>query len=232
MRTPPAAGVLALALLAGGPLACQPRGDSRPKPSIELQPCSGGGAGVAELECGEVEVEENRESPNGRTLKLRIAVARSTSRTPEADPVFLLAGGPGQGAAALAPMILHKFDAIRSERDLVFVDVRGTGSSAPLACDVEDPEDLEQVLGAAFEYDELADCLERYDDDLDLRQYTSAAMADDLDEIRAALGYERVNILAISYGTALAQVWIRRHGDRIRSAVFDGVVPLDQGVLL
>jgi pimeloyl-ACP methyl ester carboxylesterase len=223
---------MASSLVLGGLLACGPQSDPQPEPTIYLTPCLGAGAGVAELECGELEVEENREAPNGRTVKLQIAVARSTSRTPKADPVFLLAGGPGQGAAALAPMILHKFDAIRSERDLVFVDVRGTGSSAPLACDVEDPEDLAEVLGAGFDYAGLADCLAAYDENLDLRQYNSAAMADDLDEVRAALGYEQVNLLAISYGTALAQVWVRRHAEHIRSVVMDGAVPLDREILL
>jgi pimeloyl-ACP methyl ester carboxylesterase len=229
MRTLPAALGLAAGLLAMG---CGPRDDARTQSgqaSIELTDC---GAGVAELECGVLEVEENREAPNGRTLPIAVVVVRSSSRSPEADPVFLLAGGPGQGAAALAPMILHKFDAIRRERDLVFVDVRGTGSSGALPCDVEDPEDLAEVLGATFDLDGLAECLAGYDEDLDLRQYTSAAMADDLDDVRAALGYEQVNLLAISYGTALAQVWMRRHGEHIRSAVLDGAVPLDLEILL
>jgi pimeloyl-ACP methyl ester carboxylesterase len=227
MPKPPAAG-LVCGLLACGPLACGPQSAPRPKPTIDLFDC---GAGIADLECGKLEVEENRDAPNGRTVTLQIAVARSTSRTPESDPVFLLAGGPGQGAAAIAPMILHKFDAIRSERDLVFVDVRGTGKSDALACEVEDPEDLEEVLGATLDLSGLADCLAAYDEDLDLRQYTSAAMADDLDEVRAALGYDQVNLMAISYGTALAQVWVRRHGEHIRSVVFDGAVPVDLEIL-
>lgn len=215
-----------------GVLGCGPQSDTRSRSgqaSIELTDC---GVGVAELECGVLEVQENREAPNGRTLQLAIVVARSSSRSPEPDPVFLLAGGPGQGAAALAPMILHKFQDIRRERDVVFVDVRGTGSSAALPCDVEDPEDLAEVLGATFDFDGLGECLAAYDEGIDLRQYTSAAMADDLDEVRSALGYAQVNLLGISYGTALAQVWMRRHGQHIRSAVLDGAVPLDLEVLL
>jgi pimeloyl-ACP methyl ester carboxylesterase len=233
MRTRTAAFGLGMAAFSlGGSLACTPRDDARLAPSrgtIELADC---GAGIAELECGVLEVEENREAPNGRTLQLQIVVARSSSRSPEPDPVFLLAGGPGQGAAALAPMLLHKFEAIRRERDLVFVDVRGTGRSAAIACDIEDPEDLAEVLGATMNLDGLAKCLDGYDDDLDLRQYTTMAMADDLDDVRAALGYEQVNLLGISYGTALAQVWMRRHGEHVRSVVLDGAVPLDREVLL
>jgi pimeloyl-ACP methyl ester carboxylesterase len=242
MRTPPAAGMAAFglariatfgagmsALGLGLGLGCGSRSDAPSQSgeaTIELIGCG------AELECGVLEVEENREAPNGRKLLLAIMVARSSSRSPEADPVFLLAGGPGQGAAALGPMILRKFEDIRRERDVVFVDVRGTGSSGALACDVEDPEDLEEVLGASFDLEVLAKCLAEYDEGLDLRQYTSAAMADDLDDVRVALGYEQVNLLAISYGTSLAQVWMRRHGEHIRSVVLDGSVPLDREVLL
>jgi pimeloyl-ACP methyl ester carboxylesterase len=239
MRTPPAASMAALELARTAAfgaalvtMGCGPQDDTRSQSGdagLELTDC---GAGVAELECGVLEVEENREAPNGRTLQIAFVVARSSSRSPEPDPVFLLAGGPGQGAATLAPMILHKFQDIRRERDLVFVDVRGTGSSAALACDVEDPEDLAEVLGATFDLDGLGKCLAQYDEGLDLRQYTSVAMADDLDDVRAALGYEQVNLLGISYGTALAQVWMRRHGEHIRSAVLDGAVPLDREVLL
>jgi pimeloyl-ACP methyl ester carboxylesterase len=233
MRTRTAAFGLGMAAFGvGASLACAPKGDPRlasNRAIVELADC---GAGVAELECGELEVEENREAPNGRTLQLKIVVARSSSRTPEPDPVFLLAGGPGQGAATFAPMLLPKFEAIRRDRDLVFVDVRGTGRSAALECDIEDPEDLSELLGATMNLDGLSKCLDGYDDDLDLRQYTTGVMADDLDEVRAALGYEQVNLLAISYGTALAQVWMRRHGEHVRSAVLDGAVPLDLEVLL
>lgn len=195
-------------------------------PRLELSDC-----GVDAL-CGVLHVEENRDAPNGRTIPLSILVAPATSRTPASDPVFLLAGGPGQGAAALAPMILHEFAAIRRDRDMVFVDLRGTGESGPLACDVEDPEDLAELLGGSFEVERLDACLTSYAADLDLTQYTTSRMVDDLDEVRAALGYGPVNLLAVSYGTLAAQVYMRRHPEQVRSAVLDGAVPLDTPVLL
>ena len=99
--------------------------------TIELGPCVAvePSAGVADARCGVLRVEENRDAPNGRTIDLAIVVAPATSRAPAPDPVFFLAGGPGQGAAALAPRILHRLEPLRRDRDLVFVDVRGSGSS-------------------------------------------------------------------------------------------------------
>lgn len=197
--------------------------------SLELQPCAG--AGIADAKCGTWSVEENRAEPNGRRIELAVFVAPATSRTPAGDPVFLLAGGPGQGAAEIGPRIVHKFDAIRRDRPMVFVDLRGTGSAGPLRCDAEDPEDLAQLLGATFDYDELKPCLASYDD-ADLSQYTTIAMVEDLDEVRAALGYPQINLLGISYGSRLALEYMRRHPEQTRSVVLDGVVPPDVDVSL
>jgi pimeloyl-ACP methyl ester carboxylesterase len=233
MRTRRSAGTklsLALALSLGG-CGPQPDTDGRSQPTIELEDC---GAGIAESEakCGVVEVVQRRQAPGGRTIELKVLVAPSYSRAPASDPVFLLAGGPGQGAADVAHMVLRKLDTIRRERDLVFVDVRGTGRSGPLVCDVEDPEDLGQLLGAIFEVEKLDGCLAAYDPELDLRAYNTPEIVDDLDEVRAALGYEQINLLGISYGSLVAQVWMRRHGERVRSVVLDGVVPTDAKVSL
>jgi pimeloyl-ACP methyl ester carboxylesterase len=196
---------------------------------LELRACAG--AGIADAQCGTWTVEENRDEPNGRQIELAIFVAPATSRTPAADPVFMLAGGPGQGAAEIAPRIVHKFDAIRRDRAMVFVDLRGTGTAGPLRCDVEDPEDLAQLLGATFDYDELDGCVAAYAG-ADLNQYTTLAMVEDLDEVRAALGYSQINLLGISYGSRLALEYMRRHGEQTRSVVLDGVVPADVGVSL
>ncbi len=210
--------------------ACrQESGDATTKATLELQPCAG--AGIADAKCGTLSVEENRAAPNGRRIDLSIFVAPATSRTPAADPVFLLAGGPGQGAAEVGPRIVHKFDAIRRDRSMVFVDLRGTGAAGPLRCDVEDPDDLGQMLGGELKLDELDGCLAGYED-TDLTQYTTFAMVEDLDEVRTALGYEQINLLGISYGTRLALEYMRRHPDQTRAAVLDGVVPPDTGVSL
>ncbi|WP_181197754.1 alpha/beta hydrolase [Enhygromyxa salina] len=223
------AGAVGLVLSAVGCASSSEGGEA--EATILLSRCEG--VGVAELQCGVLRVEENREQPNGHQIELEIVVAPSTSRTPASDPVFFLAGGPGQGAAALAPMIVSRFDAIRRERDMVFVDLRGTGGSGPLRCDVEDPDDLGELLGASFDVTKLDGCVAEFAAaGVDPTQYTTAAMIDDLDEVRAGLGYGQVNLLGISYGTLAAQVYMRRHASRVRSAVLDGVVPTDSSVSL
>jgi len=163
-------------------------------------------------------------------VTLTIFVAPATSRAAAADPVVLLAGGPGQGAAEVGPLLAQRFDALRRERDMVFIDMRGTGSSGPLRCDISDPEDLGQLLGGTLELDGLDGCLAGYEGDLS--QYSTATMADDLDEVRAALGYAQINLLGVSYGSRLALEYMRRYPERTRSAALDGVVPPDASVTL
>jgi pimeloyl-ACP methyl ester carboxylesterase len=69
----------------------------------------------------------------------------------------------------------------------------------------------------------IQDCLRRLD--ADVRLYTTAIAMDDLDEVRAYLGYEQVNLYGGSYGTRAALVYLRRHGAHVRSVVLDGVAP-------
>jgi pimeloyl-ACP methyl ester carboxylesterase len=209
--------------------SADPSDNTPSEATLELHACAGGG--IADAKCGTLSVEENRGEPNGRRIELAIFVAPATSRTPAADPVYMLAGGPGQGAAEIGRRIVHKFDAIRRDRAMVFVDLRGTGAAGPLRCDAEDPEDLAQLLGATFDYDELQDCLDGYDG-ADLSKYTTVDMVEDLDEVRAALGHEQINLLGISYGSRLALEYMRRHGEHTRSVVLDGAVPPDLGVSL
>ncbi len=203
--------------------------DATTEPALPLQDCVG--AGIADAKCGILSVEEDRTAPGGRQIELPIFVAPATSRTPAADPVFLLAGGPGQGAAQLGPQIAHKFEAIRRDRAVVFVDLRGTGGANPLRCVLEDPDDLAALLGAKLELDELDACLAGYGE-TDLRQYTTDALVEDLEAARAALGYAQINLLGISYGSRLALEYMRRYPERTRSAVLDGVVPPDLGLFM
>ena len=134
---------LTLAALAGV-AACGNEPQARVS-SIELEPCA---SVTAEALCGTLRVHEDREDPQSPAIDLKIVVLPSTSRQPAPDPVFLLAGGPGQGAAAVANFVAGYLEPIRAERDLVFVDLRGTGESHPLACDFEHADDLHELLSA------------------------------------------------------------------------------------
>jgi pimeloyl-ACP methyl ester carboxylesterase len=183
----------------------------------KLSPCAlpdGGG----EARCGTHEVFENRETRSGRKLALRIVLLPAKGRNRAPDPIFFLAGGPGEGATANAPELVHS--PLRARRDLVFVDTRGTGGSNPLSCRLwGDGTRLDHI----FPLDAATACRDELRKKADLTRYTTAAAMDDVDEVRRYLGYGPVNLLGGSYGTFAAQVFLVRHPEGVRSVVLSGV---------
>jgi pimeloyl-ACP methyl ester carboxylesterase len=116
------------------------------------------------------------------------------------------------------------FAEIRESRDIVLVDQRGTGLSHPLACDpVGDADNLQPFLDPMLDADYVIGCRSKLDEYADLRQYTTANHVDDIDEIRAALGYDRINLWGASYGTRPVLVYLRRHPEHVRAASIHGV---------
>ena len=115
-------------------------------------------------------------------------------------------------------------NAIRRDRDVVLVDQRGTGGSAPLKCDLRDMTNAQQVLGEEIPAARLRACREQLLQTADLTQYTTPIFADDLDDVRAALGYEKIDVFGASYGTRAALVYLRQHGSHVRTIGLEGVV--------
>ena len=187
-----------------------------------LEPCTGYDVPV-DAYCGTLKVYENRATKQGRQIDLNIVVLPAMSNDAKPDPFFFLAGGPGQGAAKMAKPIRDLFRQVLTERDIVLVDQRGTGKSNPLDC--IDPNDSLKALAEpeTAPLDRLKKCLAGYD--ADLRLYTTDIAMDDLDDVRAFLGYDKINVYGGSYGTRAGLVYMRRHGDRVRAAVLDGVAP-------
>lgn len=179
--------------------------------------------GPGDARCGTVRVFEDRERASGRTIDLKVVVYPARRRDAESDPVFFLAGGPGQAAAETSSLVVGMLDRVRQDRDLVFVDQRGTGESNGLPCDVES-DDLQLLGSIDHALRTIRECLEGYD--ADLRFYTTPVAMDDLDEVREQLGYSTINVWGVSYGTRAALVYLRRHGEHVRSAVLDAVAPL------
>ncbi len=179
--------------------------------------------GPEDAVCGTVRVFEDRERASGRTIDLKVVVYPARSRDAEPDPVFILAGGPGQAAAETSSLAVGMLDDVRQDRDLVFVDQRGTGESNGLPCDQES-DDLQLLGSTDHAVETIQECLEGYD--ADLRFYTTPVAMDDLDEVREQLGYSMINVWGVSYGTRAALVYLRRHGEHVRSAVLDAVAPL------
>ena len=209
---------------------CGPAAAASPAASaMTFSPCQIqdlNGIAVYNAECADFAVPENPANPGGRSIKLRVARVPAINREKQPDPLFLLAGGPGMGATALYGNAAPVFGRIRRNRDIVLVDQRGTGSSNALNCPTDDLEMMratpEQVR------DEAQRCLEKLKEHADVGYYTTSVAVQDLDRVRAALGYERINLYGGSYGTRVAQHYLRRFPKQTRSVILDGVVAPEQ----
>ncbi len=191
-------------------------------PRLSLAPCVVGGT---EASCGALTVFENRSTRTGRTIGLNIVVLRARGQAPAADAIFYLAGGPGQGATTLVNSGLVD-RSLQETRDLVFVDQRGTGGSNPLDCDLPgSPSDPQSYLDEVFQVGLFEKCRDRLAATADVKLYTTPNAADDLDDVRASLGYPRINLMGGSYGTRMGLTYMRRHPTHVRSAVLNGVAP-------
>jgi pimeloyl-ACP methyl ester carboxylesterase len=226
LRRPALALLLALAIpgLAGADPA--PAGGKPPRTVRQrLTPCHVPNL-AEEVLCGTYSVWENRATKSGRKIELNIVVLPAKSPDPVPDPLVYLEGGPGYPVTGEAPGFAEFLPGIRAERDILLVDQRGTGRSHPLRCAQPGSDaDLQGYLRDLFPLEALRACAKALDVDPTL--YTSDPAADDLDEVRAYLGYERLNLLGGSYGTRAAQVYMRRHPEHVRSAILDGYVIMD-----
>ncbi|QRK10135.1 alpha/beta fold hydrolase [Archangium violaceum] len=204
--------------------ACTRGVAQEPVRKVALTPCRLEGAGRQGL-CGTYEVWEDRAAKKGRKVPLKVVVVPALAASPEPDPLVLLAGGPGQGAAKLAGQMVPLLERVQRNRDLVFVDQRGTGDSRPLECEPVPPDaPLAQQFDDAFFEEAFRKCLAGYD--ADVRLYTTPIAMDDLDEVREALGYQKLNLYGVSYGTRAALVYLRQHPEHVRSAILEGVAPM------
>jgi pimeloyl-ACP methyl ester carboxylesterase len=206
--------LLALALGCSG-------GPTREK-SIALEPCRLEGLGVEAL-CGSYRVFEDREARQGRSIDLRVAVVPALAASPRPDPLVLLVGGPGQAATVAGAHIAEALRDVRNRRDIVLVDQRGTGKSNALHCESDRTQPLAELFAPRPDPAKTRACLDALD--ADTRLYATPVAMDDLDEVRAALGYEQVNLWGGSYGTRAALVYLRQHGPHVRSLVLDGSAP-------
>ncbi|HSG38009.1 MAG TPA: alpha/beta fold hydrolase, partial [Thermoanaerobaculia bacterium] len=179
-----------------------------------------------EVLCATYPVWENRETRQGRKIGLNIVILPALGPDKQPDPIFEFGGGPGQAIAEDADGYAES--PLRQKRDIVLIDQRGTGRSNPLHCSFHgEPVDFRLATGDLFPTDAVKKCREKLEKVADLRQYTTAAFADDLNEIRQWLGYTKINLSGSSYGTRMAQVYWRRYPETVRSVVITGVAPLD-----
>ena len=187
------------------------------------------------VELGKISIPEARSTPSGRRLNVAFLRLKSISARPGAPIVFLM-GGPGIPATVIAPIppYWQLFDALRASGDVILLDQRGLGLSAPaLDCPrLKEPLDTALLTSQrAFiaAYREVVSSCAGYwrDKGINPRAYTDVAIADDVDDIRKALGVPRVSILGFSYGTRLAMTFVRRHPERVERVVLQGPTDAD-----
>lgn len=172
---------------------------------------------VEELaKCGTLDVPENHADPDGKKITLNIAILPPSGGQPTKEPLYFLAGGPGQAATEQGELYDVMLRRIRRGRDLVLIDQRGTGKSNPFQCV---PPENPLADGASV----ARACLSP--DTHHAEFYTSDAFIKDLDMVRAALGHEQISLMGISYGTRAALLYAKAYEARVRAMVLDSVAP-------
>lgn len=214
------ARALAVLAVVGGLVACRESARETRVSKISLEPCrllsSEGLAPPVEAECGRFEVPEDWSKPEGNKISLRVAVVPGRVRPVAPDPIVYITGGPG-GASTEDFVDVAPLFARFEDRDVVLVDQRGTGGSALLRCAVDEDVEADEIADA------LAKCRASLSAELD--QYTTGSAVRDLEAVRVALGYERINLYGISYGSRVALEYLARYEANVRTVVLDGIVP-------
>jgi pimeloyl-ACP methyl ester carboxylesterase len=190
---------------------------------LTLEPCSIGraNAGIATSRayCATVVVAENRAAPNGRQLRLKVAVVNSEAAQAEPDLVVFLDGGPGGAATQDYPALAAAFAPLRKRHAVLLIDQRGTGGSSPLDCADDDSS------GAAPDLKQLRECVQQLAPHAAPEFYTTSDAVEDLEAVRLRLGSPSLDLIGVSYGTRVAQQYARQYGHAVRAMVLDSAVP-------
>jgi pimeloyl-ACP methyl ester carboxylesterase len=158
-------------------------------------------------------------------ITLDLMILHATGPDPKPDPFFYFAGGPGQANLSMARAYVESW--IRDERDIVLVNVRGTGGDNNLQCVLHGgDENIQGYLENTFDVEEFRKCRDELQQKFDLTKYATPMAMDDLNDVRKALGYEKINLMGTSGGTRSSLIYMRRHPETVRSAILVGVAPL------
>jgi pimeloyl-ACP methyl ester carboxylesterase len=176
------------------------------------------------LRCVRLTVPLDHHAP-GASINLHVAVAPALRESARRDPLFLLAGGPGEAGSDLVPLLNSTFRKIRATRDIVLIDQRGTGLSGKLDCK---PGKNSETATEDELLEQTRACIKGLNKHFNL--YTTEQAARDIESVRSALGYGRINIWGGSYGSRLAQAYARLFPGSVRAMILDGVAAPDQVV--
>ncbi|MEK8031030.1 alpha/beta fold hydrolase [Ideonella sp. DXS29W] len=217
---------LALCTLAGaGPAPAA-------EPALALKPCRLRGVDH-EAQCGVLRRPLDPARADGPQIDIHVAVLPAIARNKKPDPVLFFAGGPGQSAIGAAQAVSRVLGRFLNRRDVILIDQRGTGRSAPLNCEVDAPT---KPIAEAINQGRQTSMLQACRDSLqklpygDLRQFTTTIAMADADAVRRALGAEKVNVMGGSYGTRAVLEYMRQFPGQVRRAIIDGVAPPDMAL--
>ena len=196
--------------------------------NADTKPCRIDGV-PNELQCGVIQRPLDLARPQGVQIDVHYLVVPALARNKRRDTVLVLAGGPGQSAISIAPAVLPRLTRLNYRRDLVFIDQRGTGQSAPLQCADDSHLPVAQALDPRALLQRLEQCrlaLAQLPHG-DLRMYTTTIAMQDFEAVRQQLGAPQWNLIGASYGTRAALEYLRLFPDKVRRTVLDGVAPPD-----
>jgi pimeloyl-ACP methyl ester carboxylesterase len=198
--------------------------------TLTFKPCAlAQGSESLSAYCSTLQVPEDHGKPDGRKIELAISWLPA-SKQAEPDPIFMLAGGPGQGARDSFPGIAPAFAEARKTRDIILLDQRGTGGSNPLKCVNAEGESAvveNEDYSAQSAIDFARRCASVYAGKVDVSQFSTADAIRDLDLARIAIGAAQINLVGISYGTRVAQQYAKQFPASTRTVTIDGIAPLE-----
>jgi pimeloyl-ACP methyl ester carboxylesterase len=201
-------------------------------PRFEPAACPVEIAAGERIDCGVLTVPENRSRTDTRSIRLPVMIFRSRAATPAPDPVLFVPGGPG--GSGVAGRKSARGNILLDDRDFIVLEPRGARhAQPPLECPAINALKGEIAAGrlrgvAARDRlaAEAAACHASLTaSGVDLDGYRTDALADDIEDLRKALGHEKWNLLGLSYGTRVVLSVLRRHPAGVRSVVLDSVLP-------
>ena len=200
---------------------------AEPARRLELAPCTEPGF-PPDARCGTYQVFENRAARSGRKIPLRVVVLPATGPQRLPDPFVYFAGGPGGASIPEGIEMARLLPSLRQKRDVLLVDFRGIGQSGGLFCpELGGAEGVQGALDDFLPTDKIRACRDRLKKEVDLSWYTTDAAIEDIEEVRAALGYGPLNLMGVSYGTRAVLTYLRLHPGSVRTATLEGVLAPD-----
>ena len=192
--------------------------------NIELKPCFIDRISE-KSKCATVKMPLDHRGATSGDIDVFVAVVPALSSQILDDPLVIFSGGPGQANSEMGALVSMAFKSIREHREIILIDQRGTGKSTPLRCAEEDDD---SVYSPAKHSMFVQSCRSNFD--FAAEYFTMENVIADTHSILKNLGYEKVNLWGVSWGTRSAIHYLRRYPAHVRSVIADGVLPPDIGI--